>query len=61
MDTIRPSPAFKPTDGEQSYEFKLKKGKDLGGVVLLPNGKPTRDATVVLLRQVPILSYKMAN
>lgn len=42
------SRAFKRTEGEQTFEFKLKKGQGLGGVVLLPDGKPARNATVAL-------------
>jgi uncharacterized GH25 family protein/peroxiredoxin len=45
------SRAFKPTEGQQSFEFKLKKGKGYGGVVLLPDGKPAQGATVALLSQ----------
>jgi beta-lactamase regulating signal transducer with metallopeptidase domain/uncharacterized GH25 family protein len=43
------SRAFKPTEGQQSFEFKLKKGKSLGGIVLLPDGKPAQNATVALV------------
>ena len=43
------SRAFKPTEGEQPFAFKLKKGKGLGGVVLLPDGKPAANTTVALV------------
>ena len=39
---------FKRTEGSQPFAFKLKKGKGLGGVVLLPDGKPAANATVAL-------------
>ncbi len=39
---------FLRKDGNQTVEFKLRKGSGPSGVVLLPNGKPAADATVLL-------------
>ena len=55
------SRTFKPTDGEQSYEFKLKRGRIWEALCCCPTASRHEMPPSRLLRQVPILSYKMAN
>ncbi|MGE5611870.1 MAG: carboxypeptidase regulatory-like domain-containing protein [Bacillota bacterium] len=43
------SPTFKIADGDQSFTFKLKKGKGIAGVVADASGKPMADVTVTLV------------
>ena len=48
-DTSRPSRAPSgPTEGGQTFDFALRRGEGLSGVVLLPDGKPAEGAEVVL-------------
>src|SRR5262249_52523308 len=42
------SRAFRPTDASQTFDFALRRGGGLSGVVLLPDGQPAAGAEVVL-------------
>jgi beta-lactamase regulating signal transducer with metallopeptidase domain/thiol-disulfide isomerase/thioredoxin len=42
------SRAFRSTEGSQTFDFALRRGGGLSGVVLLPDGKPAAGAEVVL-------------
>ncbi len=42
------SRAFRSTEGSQTFDFALRRGGGLSGVVLLPDGKPAARAEVVL-------------
>src|SRR5262249_4223184 len=43
------SRAFKPEEGSQTFDFKLKRDTGLSGIVRLPDGKPAEGAEVALV------------
>jgi peroxiredoxin/uncharacterized GH25 family protein len=43
------SPGLKPDDGEQTFDARLEPGRDVSGVIRLPDGTPLGGADVVLI------------